>query len=566
MMRRTLASSAPRKRGERAEILGYALLLSGAVGRVMVYLRDYPLWLDEAKLALNVLERSGADLLAPLAYDQVAPWGFLLTVKGVTAVLGADELILRAVPLMSGIAALCLFACLVRQVLSQRGAGFAIAVFALVSPLLVQSSNLKPYSSDVAIAVLLLWLTTTRTISNPAVRFTGLIVPWISFPSVFVLGGSALSDGIEALRSRHLTRACSVAATSVIWLIGFVVYWWIALRPNLRNEFLRDYWSEAFAPAGIEIADWLVEAFLGTVTNTGGVTVPVLGAAVVVWGFGSLGRRRPKLAGTILATVALAVGASAFELYPFTGRTNLYLAPMIILALGAGMDDLIRRSIPRGSSMGVAVAAVVMAPMLVSGLATVWSPPGFRDVRGLAATIKERHKKGDSVYVHHLAAKSFRYYAMRLEFESEFIELGPGSLPDRLDGNRTWLVTAAEWAGSPEAKAAAFGNWLDARSPADDTITLTGARAYLWKHESLPRDGNGKGRGGEVRDPVMTAMGKVEMKSDRLHREPARGLPGVGQPALRGRLAPGGPDRLGRYPRPGRVRGGGLTAGRLRRP
>ena len=108
----------------RAQVSGLALLLViGAVLRAAPFLLDRSLWLDEAKLALNVLERSPAQLFGPLDYGQAAPVGFLLLEKQAVAAFGEGERALRLVPLLAGVASLWLFFVVARRWLSPAAGG-----------------------------------------------------------------------------------------------------------------------------------------------------------------------------------------------------------------------------------------------------------------------------------------------------------------------------------------------------------------------------------------------------------------------------------------------------------
>src|SRR5512134_330155 len=126
-----------------------ALLLVGMVLRLRQYLTSRSLWVDEAMLALNVVNRSLAGLVQPLDYDQGAPLGFLLVEKLVQLLLGKHELVLRLFPLLAGLLSLGLFALLLRR-MEMRGAGglTALALFALNPRLIYYSSEVKQYILD----------------------------------------------------------------------------------------------------------------------------------------------------------------------------------------------------------------------------------------------------------------------------------------------------------------------------------------------------------------------------------------------------------------------------------
>src|SRR4051794_29555597 len=81
------AASEARRIASMAELSGIvgpiALALGGVALRLDAFLRNYPLTLDEAALARNIIERPWTKLLGRLDYAQIAPPGFLLVQKAI---------------------------------------------------------------------------------------------------------------------------------------------------------------------------------------------------------------------------------------------------------------------------------------------------------------------------------------------------------------------------------------------------------------------------------------------------------------------------------------------------
>src|SRR3989338_11217817 len=83
--------------------LPFIIILIGIIFRFYRYLYNKALWLDEAMLSLNIVERSFLELLKPLDYRQNAPIGFLMIEKFFVNIFGNNEYSLRLFPFTCGI-------------------------------------------------------------------------------------------------------------------------------------------------------------------------------------------------------------------------------------------------------------------------------------------------------------------------------------------------------------------------------------------------------------------------------------------------------------------------------
>ena len=193
--------------------MGLALLVAlGAALRLWQYAADASLWADEADMALNLVARSPAELLAPLQYRQVAPVGWLLAEKAAITILGDGELALRLIPLLASLAALPLFAAVARRTLEPRAVVLSLALFALSPTVIFYAAQVKPYASDIAVALLLLGgvldLDRRGADGGRAERLgvLGALVVWVSHPAVLLLSGlgAVLALVTSALTARVL--------------------------------------------------------------------------------------------------------------------------------------------------------------------------------------------------------------------------------------------------------------------------------------------------------------------------------------------------------------------------
>ena len=126
----------------------------GAFLRVWVYLGGRPYWMDEGSLRRNLSGGPILDFSRPLVSDQLAPFGFLIVERVVVALFGGSVYATRLIPLICGVAALGLFRRLAERLLSRPAAIVAMALFAFSDDLIYYASELKPYSWDLAIGLM----------------------------------------------------------------------------------------------------------------------------------------------------------------------------------------------------------------------------------------------------------------------------------------------------------------------------------------------------------------------------------------------------------------------------
>src|SRR5687767_7155524 len=108
------------------QFLTVAAVAAGVLLRAVQYFANSSLWVDEAALSRNILDRSFAQLAQPLDYAQSAPIGFLFAQK-VMVSFGSSEWLLRAIPFAASVAALVVFILVARRVLTEFGQAVAVA-------------------------------------------------------------------------------------------------------------------------------------------------------------------------------------------------------------------------------------------------------------------------------------------------------------------------------------------------------------------------------------------------------------------------------------------------------
>ena len=397
----------------------WAVAALAALLRLVGYASNRSLWLDESLLALNIVSKSASDLLGSLDYVQSAPPGFLLVERAAVLLLGERELFLRVVPLLASLAAIVFFALVARRLLRPEAALLAIALFAVNEALVRQASETKPYSSDVAVGLILVWLT-LRALERRDRPFAGrdivvlaaagAVGVSISYPAVFVLAAAGGALLLCAQRRRERRSLPVLALLGAAWAAAFLTVYLTsadtiaAVRAPIFGggggspdalELARSAWYAVADPGGFERGPHLLAVLL-----------------IVPGAFGLARREGIERLALVAGPIVLALGAAMIDRYPLGGRFSLFLVPFLLLLVAEGVTEsaaLVGGSVRRAVVIVIAALLLLAAPVR-EAVATAFDPSRTEDVRPLLERVVSEWRPGDAIYVFRNTQYAFRYY------------------------------------------------------------------------------------------------------------------------------------------------------------
>ncbi len=406
-------------------VIGFGLVL-----RLRQYTLNISFWLDEAMLALNIANRTFGELVKPLDYDQGAPLGFLWIVKLAETVLGNHEYSLRLLPFLAGCLALWLVWRLARQVILPVGGVFALILFASSRYVVSYSAQVKQYSLDVCVTLLLylLGLSLSRKDTTNKdfylLALLGGLAVWLSHAAVFTLGGLGLVLIGAALLKKDWRKALIYGLVAVFWSINFVVLYLIQYSNLAANTYLTSFWAEYFMPLSISAPVWMLEQLAGLFYIPGGLSIGVPAVVILalfLTGMFSLFQRERYWIWMFALSLVLTLAASSLDKYPFGGRMGMFALPGLLICAGEGLELprrlFVSRPVAGLASALLLVGALVYVPLTFS-IETALKPKMAENIAPTMAYLKNNYRPTDVIYLYRLSIPAFRYYAPKYELEN----------------------------------------------------------------------------------------------------------------------------------------------------
>ncbi len=507
--------------------IGLALVLAGFLLRLRQYLANRSLWLDEAMLANNILARDFAGLFRPLDNDQGAPIGFLLLQKTITLLLGDSEYALRLAPFLAGCLALVLMFLLSRKISSAFASNLTLALFAFSPALIYYASEVKQYSSDVAVALglYLLFVRQSRETLDSAkdaalLALAGALVLWFSHPALFIVGALGLALFIQSLREKDKRRIAALLFIALVWSLSLAALYFVNLRQLSTHQFFLDFWREGFMPRDTYALAWLVNSLRAPFFDLLGLQIPyIIPASLFLVGMIGLTRRLPRFGLFLLLILFLALLASFLTLYPFAGRMILFLAPAftLLLAEGADLAGFIGRTLGREFSTNnsprpqrtlrkpvassailawairLALAATLLFDPLSLAAENFAAPKMPEHIRPAMQALQEEWEEGDLIYVYHWAEPAVRFYAPHFGFAVSHFILGadhhqnPEAYHAELDSlrghERVWVLFSHVYEADGFNERDYILNYLDMVGQMRQQIRRPGMTVFLYLYD-----------------------------------------------------------------------------------
>jgi hypothetical protein len=423
-----------------------AVVLLGVGLRSVALAGDRNLWIDESMLALNLVERAPAELLRPLDWNQGAPVGFLLAVKGVILQLGTSEWALRLVPFVGSLLGLAGFAWVAPRLIPRPAAVLGTTLLSLSPVMVSYSAECKQYATDAALTVGLFAAAAGLLAGKGgAARWVGLgaagmAAVWFSHPSAFVLGGIGTALLAEAAWNKDRRRFLAAAGTVAAWLVSFGACYLLFTRQLRGNDYLLGYWAGHFLPLPPRNAGdlaWLAEHYFAPFEMPGGLGGSEIhsgGLAAVFFAIGmwGLARDRWPVAVAVGLPGLLALFASGLHAYPFAGRLLLFLVPLLVLGVARGAWAVAATLRPNQPIAAVALIGVLVAAPALEAYQGLRRPPREEQLEPVLNAVRAEMRPGDQVYVYYGAVPAFLHYTRDNPLPAE-VTLGTEARANRIE-------------------------------------------------------------------------------------------------------------------------------------
>lgn len=392
-----------------------ALLVPATLSRRLGYLFSHSFWLDEGWVADSV--RAPLGQLRLLTSSTPIGWTLLLRL---VPPIGPPER-LRLLPVAFAVAAVVPAYLLGRRL--GRVQAVAAGLAAAIAPSAIGNDDLKQYTADAFVALLLLWLA-ARAEADWARRRVALLcaacVPavLVSHATVFASAAVLGALGLRCLAERRWDRLRWLAALGLgLAVVEGAAY--LAFLSVGDNAAMRRWWATAaaaFIPlsSGPGQAAAFVASRLADTLGRVGFGPWALAAALALVGLAALWRARlPATALAVPLLLAELVVAGAAHRYPFLDeRTSLFFTVLLTVCAGLGVGALVAWAFRRPSRvpLGLAAAGLAAALLVPAANEAVLTPMPGSTLREQVAFVLANRQPGDVVVVGRNASFAFAYY------------------------------------------------------------------------------------------------------------------------------------------------------------
>ncbi|MFI4859775.1 MAG: hypothetical protein ACIAXF_03735 [Phycisphaerales bacterium JB063] len=399
------------------------LLLLGWVLLGWNFSKPITLYVDDVLVLNNVIDADIAELAGPMEGNQVAPFGFLVAVWSAVGVLGLGLASVKATAFVSAVLSVPVFAALVRRMCAPLPGLIVMLGFVTSVEFLLQACRVKPYTMDVLLALLGLWVgcwVLERRLGwreSAVLTLLAGVGVWFSIAFYIVLagvGGVLLVTRLSRERRRELAWLLLPAGVGVV---SGACHYALILRGQMAaadtDAYMTSFWQSGFLPMPWVSPGGLVSGLARGVGDATGLALPGLVLGLAVLGAGVLLARRGSARGwLLLAPWGVAVAMSMAGVYPLGDRLALYLGPAVLLLAASGLSGL-RQALPGRAGcvlLLLAGAAILSGPIQRRGVAAFDD-----DVAPVFRHVHDHLEPGQHVYLFYGTYWPYEFYTQHMD-------------------------------------------------------------------------------------------------------------------------------------------------------
>jgi len=398
--------------------------------RVRMYMLGITLWIDEAFLAENIVDRTMAEMLTPpLANLQTAPALYLAVVKTLTLLFGTSEAVLRVYSFAALVLMLFVQGALLRKVfnVSALYTLFSVAVSSTFLFFMQHSNELKPYTGDAAFVLLVLLGYYFYREGKLGQGLRGAVCLALicaacmlfSTPAAFAAGAVFIVEFLLKCVRKDKEAVLRLLIAGLIFVAIFALNYFLWLKPIATNEGMVEYWEDyvlnlnIFRPGAMAHNYTLIQYLFGPVWHAIWILLPFSVAGFVL----SLAKRSVYSLAVGVFFILLLI-ASSIDKYPIADRLWLFLYAILFIYAFIFIDRL-RFAIKGGASVKIVqrliplfFAFLLLVPNLsfpAFGRGEEWTLVPGNQANPLIAYVEENIEDGETLYSYHLANYILRF-------------------------------------------------------------------------------------------------------------------------------------------------------------
>lgn len=394
------------------------ILLAGSTLSVWQFLINRSLWLDEASLALNIINRDFIELLSPLDYMQSAPILFLFIEKMTSLLFSGSEYGLRILPLVSFLFSSYLLAIILQSIYKNSlSIVFGLSLFFFNHTLLYYSSEVKQYMTDVFLQCFLLYISivfkvpkTTKHCIALSILGVGAIFLSNVAPVILVTSGIYL---LYIYIKEKNGRLPLLTIVYILWASAFIVYFSLFIHNNPHKPGMNTFWSPTFISCN-PFKFYMYRSIavdLYTLAQISGMNNKIASIVCISLFFagitGLIRRKKIEILIAGLVPVGAHIGLVMLKLYPFDIKFVLYLLPSFLIICSSGVEYSLQRI--KGNLL--LFASPCIAIIVFFQLYHIGFPVKKEEIKEALLYIESNSEKTVPVYIYYGARSSFLYYS-----------------------------------------------------------------------------------------------------------------------------------------------------------